>query len=442
MAIISIVGTGYVGLVTGAAFADLGNRVYGIDIDTDKIARLNRCEIPIYEPGLEELVARNHRAGRLSFTSSYDEAVPDSEFVFICVNTPSSFDGDADMRAVRIASEMIGHSMRGHTIVVNKSTMPIGSGDLVSAILDQSRAKGSSFAVVSNPEFLREGSAVRDVFAPSRVVLGAEDREAAEQVAELYRSQNCPIVITDRRSAEMIKYASNAILATRISFINEIAQICEQVGADVSVVAQGMGHDPRIGPLFLEAGIGFGGSCFPKDVKALAYMAEEAGCHPQLLHAVMEINRDQRRRFVWRLQNILGDLQGRRIALWGLAFKQDTDDIRESPGIDIARMLLQRGASVCAYDPAALENAKQDLPEIDYSSDPYGAVLGADALLVVTPWNEFKQADLERVSELMRAPVILDGRNIYDQSEVTALGFIYAGVGRRAPDLASAGFGH
>ena len=430
MATISIVGTGYVGLVTGAAFADLGNRVYGIDIDEKKVELLSQGISPIYEPGLDELVGRNLRAGRLSFTTRYEEAVPESEFVFICVNTPSSFDGDADMRAVRSASEMIGRTMRGHTIVINKSTMPIGSGDLVTAILSETAGPDATFAVVSNPEFLREGAAVRDVFNPSRIVLGAEDRAAAERVAELYRTQNAPILITDRRTAEMIKYASNAILATRISFINEIAQMCEQLNADVRVVAQGMGYDPRIGPLFLDAGIGFGGSCFPKDVKALAYMAEEVGCHPQLLNAVMEINRDQRRRFVRRLTEMVGDVHGRRIALWGLAFKQDTDDIRESPGVDIARMLMLRGAEVAAYDPAAMENARRELPNITYAADPYAAVEGADALMVTTAWNEFKQADLGRVAQLMRAPVLLDGRNIYERCDVEALGFRYAGVGR------------
>ncbi len=430
MAVITIIGTGYVGLVTGAAFADLGNTVFGVDIDAEKIERLTHGIIPIYEPGLEEVVVRNVRAKRLKFTTCYEESVPNSEFVFICVDTPSSFDGDADMRAVRSASTMIGKSMADHTIVVNKSTMPIGSGDLVSSILEETKSEGATFAVVSNPEFLREGSAVADVFKPSRVVLGAEDRSAAERVAELYRSQGAPIVITDRRTAEMIKYASNAILATRISFINEMAQICEQVGADVTVVAQGMGYDPRIGPLFLEAGIGFGGSCFPKDVKALAFMAEEVGCHPQLLHAVLEINKDMRRRFVWRLQNLIGDLHGRRVALWGLAFKQDTDDTRESPGLDIARILQQRGAKVVAYDPAALGNARRELPEIEYADDPYSAVDGADALLVATPWNEFKQADLRRVRELMRTPVLLDGRNIYNREEIGDLGFIYASVGR------------
>jgi len=427
---IAIVGLGYVGLVYGGAFADLGNSVWGVDIDAEKVANLRAGIVPIYEPGLNELIRRNVEAGRLQFTTDYAEAIPEAEFVFICVGTPSTVDGDADMRAVRAAALTIGRHLRGHTIIVNKSTMPIGSGDLVSSLIEQVKPPEATFAVVSNPEFLREGSAVYDVFHPSRIVLGAEDREAAERVAELYRVLNAPILITDRRSAEMIKYASNAILATRISFINEIAQICEQVGADVKVVAQGMGYDPRIGPLFLEAGLGFGGSCFPKDVRALAYMAEEVGCHPQLLHAVLEINYDQRRRFVRKLQDLLGDLHGRPIALWGLAFKQDTDDVRESPALDVLRMLLQRGAIVTAYDPAAIANAAREVPDARYVSDPYAAVVGADALLIATPWNEFKQADLRRVRSLMRTPIILDGRNIYEPAEVRALGFVYVGVGR------------
>jgi UDPglucose 6-dehydrogenase len=430
MASIAIIGLGYVGLVYGAAFADLGNQVVGVDIDAEKVARLHRGGIPIYEPGLDELIRRNRETGRLRFTTRYEEAVPDAEFVFICVGTPSTLDGDADMRAVRAAALSIGQNLRGHTIVVNKSTMPIGSGDLVTALIEHVKPADATFAVVSNPEFLREGSAVYDVFHPSRIVLGAEDRQAAERVADLYRVLQAPILITDRRSAEMIKYASNAILATRISFINEIAQICEQLGADVTVVAKGMGYDPRIGPLFLEAGIGFGGSCFPKDVRALMSMAEQAGCHPQLLHAVLEINQDQRRRFVRKLQELLGDLHGKRIALWGLSFKQDTDDIRESPAIDILRMLLQRGAEVRAYDPAAMPHAAAVVPEASYVSDAYEAVVDADALLIATPWNEFKQADLARVRTLMRQPVLLDGRNIYDPAEARRLGFIYVGVGR------------
>jgi UDPglucose 6-dehydrogenase len=430
MATISIIGTGYVGLVYGAAFADLGNQVFGVDIDEAKILRLREGDCPIFEPGLAEMLRRNLYAGRLQFTTSYNEAIPNSDFAFICVDTPSAFNGEADMRAVRSAASMLGESLAGHTIIINKSTMPIGSGDLVASIIDRTKSPDSTYAVVSNPEFLREGNAVRDVFSPSRIVLGSDDEEAAQHVAELYRTLNAPLVITDTRTAEMIKYASNAILATRISFINEIARICEQVNADATVVSRGMGYDPRIGALFLEAGIGFGGSCFPKDVKALAYMAAEAGCHPQLLHAVLEINQDQRRRFVHRLQELLGDLFEKRIAVWGLSFKQDTDDIRESPAIDVIRMLIQRGASVSAYDPAAMENARREVPNIEYAADPYEAVTGADALLLITPWNEFRQADLHRVRELINTPVLLDGRNIYDPDETRKLGFIYAGIGR------------
>ena len=431
MATITIVGSGYVGLVYGAAFADLGNDVYGLDIDERRIEQLNQGQAPIYEPRLDELIQRNLEAGRLRFTTRYDESIPDSQFVFICVGTPSCFDGHADMRAVHSAAASIGRHLSGYTIIINKSTMPIGSGDFVSSIINQSKSASVSFDVVSNPEFLREGSAIQDVFNPSRVVLGAENRHAAEEVADLYRSLNAPILITDQRTAEMIKYASNAILATRISFINEIAQICEQLGADVTVVAEGMGHDPRIGPQFLDAGIGFGGSCFPKDVKALAYMAAEVNCHPQLLHAVLEINEDQRRRFVWRLQELIGDLYGKQIAVWGLAFKQDTDDIRESPALDVVRMLLQRGAHVRVFDPAAMSHAQDEIPEAVLGTDPYSTVKGADALLVVTPWNEFKQVDLARVRDLMRVPLILDGRNIYEPEDVRSLGITYSGIGRQ-----------
>lgn len=430
MARISIIGSGYVGLVSGAAFADLGNEVYCVDIDAAKVARMRQGECPIYEPGLPELLRRNIKAQRITFTTDYAEAVPSSDFIFICVDTPSSPSGEADMRSVRRAAEMIAEHISNGAIVVNKSTMPIGSGDLVTQIIREHAADGVEFSVVSNPEFLREGSAVHDVLNPDRVVLGSDDRAAAEKVSELYGVLEAPTVITDRRSAEMIKYASNSFLATKISFINEIAQICERVGADVTTVARGMGYDQRIGPLFLQAGIGYGGSCFPKDVKALTYMAHEADCHPQLLHAVMEINQDQRRRFVHKLQEHIGDVHGKEIAIWGLAFKQDTDDIRESPSIDIIGMIEQRGGTVRAFDPAAMDNARKVLPHTRICDTPYDAVAGADALCVVTPWNEFKQANMARVGELMRTPLVLDGRNLYDPVEMRSLGFTYVGVGR------------
>lgn len=430
MAQISIIGSGYVGLVSGAAFADLGNEVYCVDIDADKIKRLKAGECPIYEPGLPELLARNIRSGRLHFTTDYQEALPESEFVFICVDTPSSSSGEADMRAVRKAAEMIAEHLADCAVVINKSTMPIGSGDLVTQIIRKHVGPEKHFAVVSNPEFLREGNAVHDVLHPDRIVLGSDDQEAAEKVSELYSVLNSPTVITDRRSAEMIKYASNSFLATKISFINEIAQICERVGADVTTVARGMGYDQRIGSQFLQAGIGYGGSCFPKDVKALAHMAHEADCHPQLLHAVMEINADQRRRFVHKLQEHIGDVYGKEIAVWGLAFKQDTDDIRESPSLDIIGMIQQRGGTVRAFDPAAMENAQRLLPQTRICATPYDAVDGADALCVVTPWNEFKQANMAKVAEMMRQPLVLDGRNLYDADEMRALGFTYVGIGR------------
>lgn len=430
MARISIIGSGYVGLVYAAAFADLGNDVTGIDINEDKVARLQRGECPIFEPGLPEILTRNLRSGRLRFTTSYAEAVPQAEFVFICVDTPQSFNGEADMRAVRRAATMIAEHLQGHTIVVNKSTMPIGSGDLVAKILEEHAPTNATFSVVSNPEFLREGSAVHDVMHPERIVLGADERREAEKVAGLYSVMQAPIVIADLRSAEMIKYASNAFLATKISFINEIARISERVGADVTVVAKGMGHDARIGPLFLEAGIGYGGSCFPKDVSALAYMAEEANTHPQLLRAVIEINNDQRRRFVQKLQDQLGDLNERQIGVWGLSFKQNTDDMRESPAVDIIRMIEQRGGSVRAYDPAASETARPLLPNTTICPNPYDVVEGSDALCVVTPWNEFKQANLGRVAELLRTPLLLDGRNLYDPDDVRSYGLTYVGIGR------------
>jgi UDPglucose 6-dehydrogenase len=427
---ITVIGSGYVGIVTCSAFADLGNMVVGVDIDRDKVEQLQAGACPIFEPGLPDLLQRNREAGRLRFTTSYAEAVPDADFVFICVDTPAAFNGEADMRSVRRAAAMIGAHLTGSTIIVNKSTMPIGSGDLVASIVAQHTQPGATFAVVSNPEFLREGSAVHDVFHPDRIVLGADDRAAAAAVAQLYEVLEAPILITDRRSAEMIKYASNSFLAAKISFINEIAQICERVGADVTTVAKGMGYDARIGPQFLDAGIGFGGSCFPKDIRALAHMAAEAGCHPQLLHSVLEINTDQRRRFVRKLQQHLGDLTSRHIGVWGLAFKQNTDDIRDAPGIDVIRMIEQRGASVAAFDPAATTNARAVLPQTRLCRSPYEAAAGADALCVITPWNEFKQADLGRVAELMRTPLLLDGRNLYDPAVVARLGLTYVGVGR------------
>ena len=430
---IAIIGTGYVGLGTGAVFADLGNEVVGVDIDVAKVALLQSGRPHIYEPGLEELLGRNLKAGRLRFTTDYAEAIPEADFVFICVNTPAGPHGGADMRFVRSAARSVGQYLAAgrRTIVVNKSTMPIGSGDLVGALLGEEAAPGAQFAVVSNPEFLREGSAVRDMLNPDRIVLGSPDSASAEAVAEIYKPFEAPVLITDLRTAEMIKYASNAFLATKISFINEVAQICEATGADVRQVAAGMGLDPRIGGQFLNAGIGFGGSCFPKDVQALEFMAEEANCHPQLLRAVLEINRDARRAFVRKLDRLVGGVDDATIAIWGLAFKENTDDLREAASLDIIGDLLTRGARVRVYDPAAMEGARHllDSPRVTFCADAYDAAAGADAVAVVTGWNEFKGLDLARVRDSMREPVLVDGRNLYDPREAAGLGFTYRGVG-------------
>ncbi len=428
---ICVVGVGYVGLITAAGFADLGNRVIALDIEAGKIEKLKRGEMPIYEPGLEELVERNVKAGRLSFTTSYAEGLKGTEFVFIAVGTPSGVDGEADLQYVEAAARSIAEHMRDELIIINKSTVPVGTGDWVAEIVKRHQREAIPFAVVSCPEFLREGSAIFDFMHPHRTVLGSLNREAADKVAQLHLPLRAPIMITDLRTAEMIKYASNAFLATKISFINEMANICEALGADVTEVATGMGYDQRIGPHFLSAGLGYGGSCFPKDVKALARMAEEKGKHPQLLHAVMEINADRRDMAIERLKEMLGgDLRGRVIGMLGLAFKPNTDDMRDAPSIDIANALIALGAEVRAYDPVAMENAASLLPAVEMFSDPYSMAEGCDALVVNTEWNEFKQLNRRQLRERMKQPVIFDGRNIYDPDEMRELGFKYRGVGR------------
>ncbi|HJW91382.1 MAG TPA: UDP-glucose/GDP-mannose dehydrogenase family protein [Anaerolineales bacterium] len=427
---ICVIGVGYVGLVTAACFADLGNRVIALDINDERIEGLKRGEMPIYEPGLEELVARNVRAGRLSFTTSYTEALVGTEFAFIAVGTPSGVDGEADLRHVAASARSIAENMKAPVIIINKSTVPVGTGDWVAEIVARHQPEPIPFSVVSCPEFLREGSAIADFMQPHRTVLGSLDREPAEKVAQLHLPLRAPIVITDLRTAEMIKYASNAFLATKISFINEIANICEELGADVKEVAIGMGYDRRIGSQFLDAGLGYGGSCFPKDVKALSYMAAEKGRHPQLLHAVMEINNDRRPMSVNRLKDMLGMLDGCMIGLLGLSFKPNTDDMRDAPSIDIAKSLQAQGASVRAYDPVAMTAAAPLLPGVELFSDPYTLAEGCDALMVITEWNEFKQLDLDRVRKCMRRPVLFDGRNIYDPEKMANLGFHYRGFGR------------
>ena len=427
---ITVIGAGYVGLVTGVCFADLGNRVVCLDINEQKIEGLRQGTMPIYEPGLEELVARNRAANRLSFTTSYPDGLREADFVFIAVGTPEGVDGEADLRYVRMAARSIAEAMDHPMIIVNKSTVPVGTGDWVADIIANHSAGDVVCGVVSNPEFLREGSAIADFMHPDRVVLGSLDPETAESVAQLYLPLRATIMITDLRTAEMIKYASNAFLATRISFINEIANVCEALGADVKEVALGMGYDKRIGHAFLDAGVGYGGSCFPKDVKALAYMAQIKGRHPQLLQAVMDINADQRRAVVRKLEMALGSLRGMTIGLLGLAFKPNTDDMREAPSTHIARMLLAAGARIRGYDPVAMGVASRLMPEISMAADPYALAEGCDAIVIVTEWNEFKHLDLARLRESMNQPVIVDGRSIYDPQAMKALGFRYQAIGR------------
>lgn len=431
MSKICVVGTGYVGLVTGTCFADLGNEVTCLDVDKERIQKLNNGEMPIYEPGLEQLVLQNSHSGRLTFTTDFATALQNAEYAFIAVGTPSGTDGEADLQYVRSAAEAIADHVDWPIIVINKSTVPVGTGDWVAEVINQRRAGHPlQFSVVSNPEFLREGSAISDFMNPDRVVLGSLQKEAAEKVSSLYQSLRCTIMITDLRTAEMIKYASNAFLATRISFINEIANICESLGADVTEVARGMGYDKRIGPSFLDAGLGWGGSCFPKDVKALEHMAVLHGTQPQLLQAVMEINRNQRRRAVMKLRKVLGSLNEKTIGVLGLAFKPNTDDIRESPALEMIHLLQNEGAHIKAYDPQAMDNARNALVNVDLCETPYQVAENADALLLATHWNEFKQLDFIRLRKMMRQPIVMDGRNLWDAEPLRKLGFKYIGVGR------------
>jgi len=419
MSKVAVIGAGYVGLTTAACLADLGNQVTVVDVDHEKIARLRRNQVPFYEPGIQELVERNAKARRLAFTTSYADAVPGAEYAIIAVSTPEGEGGEADLSYVEAAASSIADAMDGPLVVVNKSTVPPLTGDMVSAVL---KRRNGEFAatVVSNPEFLREGSAIQDFMHPDRIVVGSHDRDAAEKVAMLYAPLEAPILITPNiYTAEMVKYASNAFLATRISFINEIARISERVGADAKLVAEGMGLDKRIGPSYLDVGLGWGGSCFPKDVAALTAFAENFNYHPELLHAVMDINRDQRMLVIDKLRECLEELPAKVIGLLGLAFKPNTDDMREAPSVDIAKVLLAAGAEVRAYDPAAMERSRTLLPDVEYLKDAYQVASGADALVLMA-----------RVKLLMRRPVIVDGRNIYDPAVMRSLGFTYRGVGR------------
>jgi UDPglucose 6-dehydrogenase len=428
---ICVVGVGYVGLVTAACFADLGNRVVALDVDEKRVENLKKGIMPIYEPGLEELVKRNVKAGRLSFSASYSEALKGAEFAFIAVGTPSGVEGNADLQYVDSAARSIAQNMTAPLIIINKSTVPIGTGDWVADIVKGAQPEPIEFAVVSCPEFLREGSAIADFMSPHRNVIGSLDRDAADKVAQLHLPLRAPIVITDLRTAEMIKYASNAFLATKISFINELADLCELVGADVKEVAAGMGYDARIGRHFLDAGLGWGGSCFPKDVQALAYMAKEKGLNPRILNDVMEVNYDRRKAVTKHVEELVGgSLVGKTIGMLGLAFKENTDDMRDAPSVDISNALVAAGAKVRGYDPVARHVAAPLMPAVEIFDDAYKVAQDCDALIVVTQWNEFKQLDIERIKDSLKSPIIYDGRNIYDPGLMKEMGFSYRAIGR------------
>ena len=429
---ISVVGTGYVGLVTGAVFADLGNEVVCVDNMPDKITALQAGRMPIYEPGLEEMVARNVADGRLAFTTDLVAAVRRSVIVFITVGTPPSDDGRTDLTAVESVARGIAEAMERYTVIVNKSTVPVGTGEFVREVIERHQARPIAFDVVSNPEFLREGSAIEDTLRPDRIVIGAPTQQVAMSLLELYAPLERPMIITDVPSAEMIKYASNAFLATKISFMNAIANICERAGADVTQVMKGVGLDSRIGAAFLQAGLGYGGSCFPKDTESLVHTGATLGYDFALLRAVIDVNRERARHFVGIIKRALGALDSRVITVLGLAFKPNTDDMRDAKSVEIIGELVDAGATVRVYDPVAVENAKKVLPTVvEFAESPYVAAEGADALALVTEWNEFKFLNLERLRTAMRRPVVFDGRNLWEPERMRRLGFEYHSIGRR-----------
>ena len=425
---ITIVGTGYVGLVTGSCFADLGHEVTCVDVVAEKVEKLRGGQIPIHEPGLEEVVQRGLDAGRLRFTTDLGEGVRKSQFVFICVPTPPAEDGSADLSHVQQAAEDIAQHIGDYKIIVNKSTVPIGSSRLVERIVRERLPAQIEFDVASNPEFLREGSAVFDFMHPDRVVIGTHSERAAGLLTELFRPLGAPLIVTDPATAEMIKYASNAFLATKISYINAIANICDHVGADVKEVALGMGYDARIGFEFLKPGPGFGGSCLPKDCRALIQVAENQGYDFGLLRGVLAVNDEQHRVITGKLERLVGGLAGRTIGVWGLAFKPNTDDVRDSPSLAVIRDILARGARIRAYDPAV--DPGRTFDGVERAPGPVEAVEGADALLLLTEWNEFRWLDFARVRDVMATPVVVDARNFLDPHMLRQLGFTYEGVGR------------
>jgi len=430
---IAVIGSGYVGLVTGACFAEFGVDVTCVDVDAEKIARLSSGETTIYEPGLDQLVQKNLQAGRLRFTTDIASASDQALVIFLAVGTPAAADGSADLTYVENATRTIAQHMDSYKVVATKSTVPVGTGKRLATLIRKHQRKRVEFSVVSNPEFLREGAAISDFMRPDRVVIGSSDEQGIAIMRDLYRPLyliETPFVITSLEGAELIKYAANAFLATKISFINEIANLCEKVGCDVHEVARAIGMDRRIGSKFLHPGPGFGGSCFPKDTSALSVIGKQLSSPTRIVDAVIEVNRQQRLAMVPKIENLADGLADKRIAVLGLAFKPETDDMRDAPSVEIIRGLVERGAKVSAYDPVAQKEAEKLLPEIEYADDEYAAAEGADVLVFMTEWNQFRALDMARIRDLMKNPKIADLRNIYDPADMRELGFDYVGVGR------------
>jgi UDPglucose 6-dehydrogenase len=430
---IAVIGTGYVGLVTGACFAEFGVDVTCVDVDTSKIEKLNKGVIPIYEPGLDQIVEKNVKAGRLHFTTDIKSAVEAARVVFLAVGTPPKPDGSPDMSYYQQAAKDVADAMNGYKVLVTKSTVPIGTGKWLREFVTENLKTETDFGVASNPEFLREGAAIDDFMRPDRVVIGSNEDEAIEVMKELYRPLyliETPIVITSLEAAELIKYAANAFLATKITFINEIANLCDAIGCDVHDVARGMGMDNRIGRKFLHPGPGYGGSCFPKDTRALTTVADQFGVETRIVDAVIEANQRQRDAMIPKIESLVGDLRGKKVGVLGLSFKPETDDMRESPAIEIVHAMIERGATVRAFDPVAMDEAKHFLNGIEYATDEYDAIDGADALVIITEWNQFRALDMEKVKQLLKAPKIADLRNIYEPGDMREMGFDYVGVGR------------
>ncbi len=430
---ICVIGSGYVGLVTGACLADFGMNVVGVDKDHGKVEGLSHGKVPIYEPGLDTLVQKNMAEGRLRFTTDLGPAIEEAQAIFIAVGTPPKSDGSADLTFIREVAASIAEHLNGYKIIITKSTVPIGTGRMIEAIVRDGVGGKHTFAVVSNPEFLREGSAIEDFMHPDRVVIGTRDQRAAEMMKKVYsplHAADVPFIVTNVETAELIKYASNGFLATKISFINEVAQICEAWGADVEVVSKGMGLDNRIGPKFLQAGPGFGGSCFPKDTRAAAQIARDAGLRFRIIEAVLEVNEFTQKRMIEKVDQALDGFAGKTIAVLGLSFKPNTDDLRESPALPVVAALVDGGATVRAFDPEAMTACKPLFPTVVYTRDAYEAAEGADAVVIATEWNQFRKLDLERLRKLVRGTLVIDLRNLYEPEEMAAEGFRYVSIGR------------